>query len=850
MTALDVSSSSVSTLKDGDFDELPALTRLTLEDNSLSDLPADIFSGLPSLVRLDLEDNSFSTLPSVFADLSSLILLDLDGNQLSSLPSGVFSGQTALKTLWLARNTFSTLPANAFSDVPTVTWLDLEDNDLADLSGSAFADLSDLLALWLPGNELSSLPDGLLSGLTALESLDLDGNSVDPLPIRVTLELSGSQVQASIPAGAPFETFVPVQVTNGTLAGGVTGVTVSQGDTESAAVAVQRASGTTAAVTADIGRLPEPPGDDFGYALVRSDDLPLEVIAGTRGIVLHPGSLTVEEGGSNGYQVVLQARPSAEVSLAVTTPTGLTANPDPLTFKTDDWNTPQTVTLTAGTDADTSNNAVTVTHQATGGDYAGMTASLDVTIAETVTDTNANPIITSDAAFAVQEHETTVGTVVATDGDVEDSVTGFTLGGADGDLLQDHARRAPCPFAAPPDFEKPEDVRSSSPANDADNNEYVVAVNRGERRRTRAGVRRRRRSLVTVQDLERTARAAADANGHRRVFEHVACLVSRGPAADPQHRAPRSTTTTCRSARRTWARSTGAGHTTAARLLLALVVDLDPGITYEVQVRAAQRRSGAGPWSPSGEATTADQQSGPQLLSRAPCPFGVTLPPPAAPHRRSACRARSPDPDNEFVWLEASSRNEAVATASMEGPAVVVRPLAAGTGDHRGDGARSAGSRPPKARSQVTVEAPTRSDPTASIDSAGDTLTLEFTDSFALDERRSYEVRVRQKAPVSGWATFCFKRCATPPAPPAIETRIGGSFPSDPSAERGITYEVHLPPCRRHRAPTPRPADGPGLPRRPPPVRAASTSTWWWWAPPPPPTAARCSQRPIRGSGS
>ena len=776
MTALDVSSSSVSTLQDGDFDELPALTRLTLEDNSLSDLPADIFSGLPSLVRLDLEDNSFSTLPSVFADLSSLILLDLDGNQLSSLPGGVFSGQTALKTLWLARNTFSTLPANAFSDVPTVMWLDLEDNDLADLSGSAFADLSDLLALWLPGNELSSLPDGLLSGLTALESLDLDGNSVDPLPIRVTLELSGSQVQASIPAGAPFETFVPVQVTNGTLAGGVTGVTVSQGDTESAAVAVQRASGTTAAVTADIGRLPEPPGDDFGYALVRSDDLPLEVFAGTGGIVLHPGSLTVEEGGSNGYQVVLRARPSDEVSVSVTTPTGLTANPDPLTFKTDDWNTPQTVTLTAGTDADTSDNAVTVTHQATGGDYAGMTASLDVTIAETVTDTNANPSITSDAAFAVKEHETTVGTVVATDGDVEDSVTGFTLGGADADRFEITLAGA-LSFAAPPDFEKPEDVRSSSPANDADNNEYVVAVTAA------SGVGSRGRTatqtiVVTVADLDEPPGQppAPTVGGFSStsvfVFAGRRPIHNTGPGIDDYD---------------LQIREKGMGMFDEkdydSTRVAALVVNLDPGTTYEVQVRA-RNDEGAGPWSPSGEATT-ETNSRPQLFSSA-LPSGVTA---TAGGAAQAFRLQSAftDPDNEFVWLEAASRNEAVATASMEGPAVVVRPLAAGQATiavtaHDPQGETVEGT------FVVTVEAPTRSDPTASIDSAGDTLTLEFSDSFALTERRSYQVRVRQKAPVSGWATFCFSARDTTGSAGnrdgSVEVPIG-SF-----SERGITYEV------------------------------------------------------------
>ena len=776
MTALDVSSSSVSTLKDGDFDELPALERLTLEDNALSDLPAGIFSDLPSLVRLDLESNNLSTVPDVFDGLDQVLLLDLDDNDISSLPSGVFSGLTALRILWLANNDFTTLPGNAFSDVSTVTWIDLDENKLVNPDGNAFAGLSALDTLWLAKNDLSSVPDGLLSGLTSLEELDLEGNAVDPLPIPVTLQFSGSQLEASIPAGAPFDTFVPIQVTNGALGGGVSGLTISQGDTDSASVSVQRSPGTTAAVTVDIGKLPGPPEDDIGYELVRSDDLPLEVIAGIRGIVLHPASLTVEEGGSNGYQVVLQARPSTEVSVGATAPTGLTANPDALTFTTDDWDTPQTVTLTAATDADTSDNNVTVTHQATGGDYASLTASLAVTVAETVTDTNTSPGITSDAAFTLNEHDAAVGTVVATDGDPEDSITGFTLGGADGDLF-DITLAGALTFAAPPDFEKPEDVRSSSPANDGDNNEYVVAVTAA----SGAGTRRRTATqtiVVTVEDLDEppgqppTPAVGGFSSTSIFVLSGRRPIHNTGPEIDDYDLQIRE-------------KDTGMFDEKDydSPRVAALVVNLDPGTTYEVQVRA-RNDEGAGAWSPSGEATTATN-SRPQLFSSA-LPSGVTA---TAGGAAQGFRLQSAftDPDGEFVWLEASSRNEAVATASMEGPAVVVRPLTAGQATiavtaHDPQGETAEGT------FQVTVTAPTRTDPTASIDAAGDTLTLEFTDSFALNERRSYQVRIRQKAPVSGWGTFCFSARNTTGA--AGDREVSTDVAIGSFSERGITYEV------------------------------------------------------------
>ena len=773
MTALDISSRRVATLKDGDFAELPALQRLTLEDNALTGLPADIFSELPSLVRLDLEDNNLSTLPSVFGDLSSLILLDLDGNQLSSIPSGVFSGLAALEALWIAGNEFSTLPTNAFADVATVTWIDLDDNDLADLAGDTFAGLSNLKRLWLRKNELSTLPDGLLSGLTALEELGLDGNAVDPLPIPVTLQLSGSLVQASIPVGAPFETFVPIRVNNGTLAGGVTGVTVSQGDTEGTTLGVARLTGTSGAVATDLGKLPEPPVYDKGYTLVRSDDLPLEVIAGVSGVVLRPSSLTVREGGSNGYTVALQARPSNTVSVTVTTATGLTALPSTITFTTDDWDLPQTVALTAATDADTTDNDVTVTHQADGGGYS-LTRSLPVTIAETVADTNADPSFTSADAFTVAEHAASVGTVAATDGDTEDSVTGFTLGGADGDLFEITPDGA-FAFAVPADFEKPEDGRSSNPVNHANNNQYVVAVT------ATSGVGSRRRTAtqtitVTVEDLDEPP----------------------GQPPTPTLGGYSSTSILVRPGRRP-IRNTGPeindydlqirkqGMTFDEEdydspVLAALVAGLDPGTTYDVQVRA-RNDEGPGPWSLSGQTTTTDN-SPPLLISG--LPSGVTA---TAGGGALAFRLQGAftDPDAEFLWLEASSRNPTVATVSMQGPAVVVQPLTAGQAiiavtAHDPQGETVEGT------FTVTVEAPTRADPTASIDATGDVLTLEFTDAFAVDERRSYEVRVRQKAPLSGSTTGCLSSRNTTGS--AGDRDVSADISVDSVAEPGITYEV------------------------------------------------------------
>ena len=61
-------------------------------------------------------------------------------------------------------------------------------------------------------------------------------------------------------------------------------------------------------------------------------------------------SLTVPNGGSNTYTMLLSAQPAEDVTVSLTVlPEGhVTASPMQLTFTSEDWDTPQTITLTAG----------------------------------------------------------------------------------------------------------------------------------------------------------------------------------------------------------------------------------------------------------------------------------------------------------------------------------------------------------------------------------------------------------------------------------------------------------------------------------------------------------------------
>ena len=120
----------------------------------------------------------------------------------------------------------------------------------------------------------------------------------------------------------------------------------------------------------------------------------------------------------------------------------------------------------------------------------------------------------------------------------------------------------------------------------------------------------------------------------------------------------------------------------------------------------------------------------------------------------------------------------------MAGPAVVVRPLSAGQATitvtaHAPQGDTAEGT------FTVVVEAPTRADPMASIvDASADTLTLEFADSFTLDERWSNEVGVRQKAPMSGIAATVVSSIIVELQPPPCSRHLGPPAGSDQTGAR------------------------------------------------------------------
>ena len=160
----------------------------------------------------------------------------------------------------------------------------------------------------------------------------------------------------------------------------------------------------------------------------RSATLTIEDDDGAR-VTVTPDKLTVPEGGSAGYTVVLNTLPTAEVTITVAragdADTDLTAMPTALTFTAADYADAQTVTVQAAADTDQLDGAATFDHAAASMDpsYHGI-AIASVTARED----DRTLVITDLADAEVAENEAWTSTPMLSGAD--GTVT-WELSGAD-----------------------------------------------------------------------------------------------------------------------------------------------------------------------------------------------------------------------------------------------------------------------------------------------------------------------------------------------------------------------------------------------------------------------------------
>ena len=166
-----------------------------------------------------------------------------------------------------------------------------------------------------------------------------------------------------------------------------------------------------------------------GTFTIRDDD--------TAGVTLSDTSLDIDEGDSDTYTVVLDSQPTRNVTITVNDPsnTDVTADPADLTFTPTNWDTAQTVTVSASQDSGHDDEDGTVTHTAASTDtkYDGISIG-DVMVS--VTDDEDVPVTVSfgSASYSVAEgHTVTIKVMLSADPErtVEVPITATTMNGAD-----------------------------------------------------------------------------------------------------------------------------------------------------------------------------------------------------------------------------------------------------------------------------------------------------------------------------------------------------------------------------------------------------------------------------------
>jgi len=140
------------------------------------------------------------------------------------------------------------------------------------------------------------------------------------------------------------------------------------------------------------------------YASVSIDEVAVTVTDDERAeVTLSKAALTVEEGGSDSYTVVLGIKPSADVTITITAGGEVTTDPTRLTFTPANWDTARRVRVNAGDDGDTANDSVSVSHVVESGSASEYRSVGIDGVAVTVTDDDMAGVTISTRALSVEE---------------------------------------------------------------------------------------------------------------------------------------------------------------------------------------------------------------------------------------------------------------------------------------------------------------------------------------------------------------------------------------------------------------------------------------------------------------
>ena len=168
------------------------------------------------------------------------------------------------------------------------------------------------------------------------------------------------------------------------------------------------------------------------------------------GAVLNPGEITIPEGSSGTYTVKLASQPSENVTVKVMPYAIVQVTPAQLTFTPDNWDAPQTVTVSTYDDNDSIDAWAAVLHQIVGDNNANWTFT------KVVVDDQDPPLVVSGNTSTDYAEDGTSAVATYSVADAGGSTVTWTLLGDD---KRDFSisRAGVLTFKTPPGYENPAD---------------------------------------------------------------------------------------------------------------------------------------------------------------------------------------------------------------------------------------------------------------------------------------------------------------------------------------------------------------------------------------------------------
>ena len=288
-----------------------------------------------------------------------------------------------------------------------------------------------------------TLPDGIATGIiaeTTVSIIDDDSAGVTVSESSLTIDEGGSDTYTVV-----LDTQPSADVT--VTISGHAGTDVSLSDTEltftdqdwdTAQMVTVTAGGEDddTAAEAEV-TLSHAVTGASEYAAIDADDVPSVLVTITEddsaGVTVSESSLTIGEGGSDTYTVVLDTQPSADVTVTISGHSGtdVSLSDTELTFTDQDWDTAQTVTVTAGEDDDAVSEAdVTLSHAVTGAsEYEAIDADDVPSVLVTITENDSAGVTISESPLTIGEGASDTYTVVLDSEPAGEVTVTVTVGG-------------------------------------------------------------------------------------------------------------------------------------------------------------------------------------------------------------------------------------------------------------------------------------------------------------------------------------------------------------------------------------------------------------------------------------